>query len=105
MDLVYTGKPQVLVEPGLVELGIAENDAILYAVHKKDGTENAWKKGNPDAPYPDPAEIYPESLTFSEKIPTATDSGKYDVWYMIVGDENHFDLPPQHIDRVAVIHP
>ena len=33
MDLVYTGKPQVLVEPGLVELGIAENDAILNAVH------------------------------------------------------------------------
>ena len=58
MDLVYTGKPQVLVEPGLVELGIAENDAILYAVHKKDGTEDAWKKGQPDTPYPDPKDIY-----------------------------------------------
>lgn len=105
MDLVYTGKPQVLVEPGLVELGIAENDAILYAVHKKDGTEDAWKKGQPDTPYPDPKDIYKEELNFTKELPTATDAGKYDVWYMIVGDENHFDLPPQHIDRVAVIYP
>ena len=105
MDLVYNGKPQALVEPGLVELGIAENDAILYAVHKKDGTEDAWKKGQPDTPYPDPKDIYKEELNFTKELPTATDAGKYDVWYMIVGDENHFDLPPQHIDRVAVIHP
>ena len=104
MDLVYTGKPQVLVEPGLVELGIAENDAILYAVHKKDGTEDAWKKGQPDTPYPDPKDIYKEELNFTEELPTATDAGKYDVWYMIKGAGNHIDLPPQHVDRVAVIH-
>ena len=104
MDLVYTGKPQVLVEPGLVELGIAENDAILYAVHKKDGTEDAWKKGQPDTPYPDPKDIYKEELNFTEELPTATDAGKYDVWYMIKGAGNYFDLPPQHVERVAVIH-
>ena len=105
MDLVYNGKPQALVEPGLVELGIAENDAILYAVHKKDGTEDAWKKGQPDTPYPDPKDIYKEELNFTKELPTATDAGKYDVWYMIKGAGNYFDLPPQHIDRVAVIHP
>ena len=98
MDLVYTGKPQALVEPAVEGKG-----KILYAVHKKDGTEDAWKKGNPDAPYPDPAEIYPESLTFSEEIPTATEAGKYDVWYKIDGEGTHFDVPPQHVERVAVI--
>jgi len=100
MDLVYTGKPQALVEPAVEGKG-----KILYAVHKKDGTEDAWKKGNPDAPYPDPAEIYPESLTFSEEIPTATEAGKYDVWYKIDGEGTHFHVPPHHVERVAVINP
>ena len=95
MDLVYTGKPQVLVEPGE-----AVNGTILYAAYNKEGEDESWKKGNPDAaPYPEP------DLVYSEELPTATDAGRYAVWYKVEGDENYFDVPPQRLDRVAVISP
>ena len=96
MDLVYTGEPQPLVEPGVEGTG----KTLLYAIHKKDGTEDWWKEGQPDTPYPDPKDIYPENLIY-KKTAVATDAGKYDVWYKIKGE----DMPPQHIERVAVIHP
>ena len=96
MDLAYAGKPQALVEPGT-----AINGTILYAVRKKGDAEDAWKKGEPDAaPYPEPAD-----LLYTEEIPTATDVGRYDVWYKVEGEGTHFDIPPQHVERVAVISP
>ena len=93
MDLVYTGEPQTLVEPGE-----ATNGKILYAWYNKVGENESWKEGNPDAaPYPEP------DLVYSEEIPTATDSGRYAVWYKIEGDETHSDAQPQRLERVAVI--
>ena len=94
-DLVYTGEPQALVEPGT-----AEHGTILYAAYNKAGKDESWKKGNPDAePSQEPA------VTYSEEIPTATDAGRFDIWYKVVGDGTHFDKPPQRLKRVAIIAP
>lgn len=93
--LAYTGEPQTLIEPGT-----AENGTILYGAYSKVGEDESWKKGNPDAePYPEP------DVTYSEEIPTTTDAGRFNVWYKVVGDETHFDLPPQRLERVAIIAP
>ena len=99
MDLVYTGEPQALVEPGT-----AENGTILYAAVSKDGEDESWKEGNPDAaPYPHSYE--PPDEAYSEEIPVATDAGRYAVWYKVAGDGTHSDMQPQRLERVAVISP
>lgn len=97
MDLDYTGEPQALVTPGTVE-----NGTILYAMYNKSSEDESWKKGDPDAkPYPEP----PDNLVYSEEIPTATDAGRYAVWYKVEGDETHSDIEPQRLERAAVILP
>ena len=35
---------------------------------------------------------------YSASIPTGTEAGTYYVWYKAVGDENHSDSDPRHIE-------
>ena len=37
----------------------------------------------------------PEDSLFAEEIPTGTDAGNYYLWYMVAGDANHNDVPPE----------
>ena len=77
--LVYNGKEQKLIKEGA-----AENGTILYAV---------CKKGDPEPRY------------YSETIPAKVNAGKYDVWYKVKGDDNHFSMKGQKIEGTAVIKP
>ena len=77
-ELVYTGNPQKLIEAGS-----AENGVIEYAIGTKE-------------------EVTGE---FSDSIPTATNAGKYYIWYKAVGDENHEDSETKCMERVANIDP
>ena len=70
--LVYNGSPQELIEKGE-----AENGTMLYAVC-------------------DP-EAEPAADAYSETIPTGTNAGKYDIWYKVIGDETHSDMPAQKL--------
>ena len=71
-SLVYNESPQKLVEPG--EAG---NGTMFYAVC-------------------DP-EKEPADNDYSETIPTRTNAGKYDIWYKVIGDETHSDIPAQKL--------
>ena len=42
---------------------------------------------------------------FSTAIPTATDAGKYHIWYKAVGDAEHGSTEPQHLEKVVSIAP
>ncbi len=77
-ELVYSGRPQKLIEAGA-----AENGEIMYAL----GTET---------------EITDE---FGYDIPIATNAGTYYVWYKAVGDENHADSEMKCMERPASIAP
>ncbi len=77
-NLVYDGTPKELIEPGE-----AFGGEIEYAL----GTRTA-----------------PEG-EFTEKIPTATDAGKYYVWYQVVGDDTHVSAQQTYIGKVAEIDP
>ena len=70
--LVYNGKSQELIEPGE-----AENGTMLYA------------ECDPEAE--------PAADAYSETIPTGTNVGKYDVWYMVKGNEGYKDMPAQKL--------
>ena len=70
--LVYNGRPQALIEPGE-----AENGTMVYAMC---------------APNAKPAED-----AYSETIPTGTNVGKYDIWYKVIGDGTHSDMPAQKL--------
>ena len=75
--LVYKGIPQALIEPGE-----AENGEIQYALGTKE----------------EPTE------EFSTTVPTATNAGKYYVWYKVVGDDSHENNdPPQRMENNALI--
>ena len=74
--LVYDGTPQELIEPGQASSG-----EMQYAI----GTENE--------PVGD----------FSSDIPTATDVGKYYIWYKAVGDEAHGSSDPKVLEFPAII--
>ncbi len=77
--LTYTGKAQALAEAGEAEFG-----EMQYAL----GTE--------DGPTED----------FSKEIPTATDAGKYYVWYKAAGtDASHADSEAKCIERAISIAP
>ena len=73
-DLDYTGKPQELVEKGF-----ATGGTIMYAAVEGDGAA-------------------PDKSKFSAKVPTATDSGAYHVWYYVKGDAMHADTEPAYVD-------
>ena len=77
-ELVYSGRPQKLIEAGA-----AENGEIMYAL----GTET---------------EITDE---FGYDIPIATNAGNYYVWYKAEGDENHADSEIKCMERPASIAP
>lgn len=70
-SLVYNGKPQKLVVAGKVEGG-----TLQYFVGK-------------DAPL--------REAEWEDDIPTATDAGKYTVWYRVKGDANHNDSDPASV--------
>ena len=76
--LVYSGKAQALIEPGEAECG-----EMQYALGTKDGPTGA----------------------FTTAIPTATNAGKYFVWYKAVGDANHESSEPKCMEPVAKIAP
>ncbi len=38
-----------------------------------------------------------DGVNFSEEVPTGTDAKAYDVWYKVVGDDNHNDTEPQKV--------
>lgn len=79
LGLAYNGKAQKLVKAGE-----AANGTMLYAVCK------ARK---------DPNE--PAGLDYSEAIPTATNVGKYDIWYKVasVDEEQYHPAPSQRLKR------
>ena len=79
MHLKYNGSPQKLVEPGK---GI--NGTMVYAIRKA---------GDPE----------PDDESYSTDIPSATDAGRYDIWYKIIGDEKHFDSEAQRVRQPAEI--
>lgn len=81
VGLVYDGSPQALVKPGK-----AENGTMVYAV---------CMKGDPE----------PDDQQYTESIPEKTDAGSYDVWYKVIGDEEHADAEPQKLERPVVIAP
>ncbi len=81
VGLVYNGSPQALVKPGK-----AENGTMVYAV---------CMKGDPE----------PDDQQYTESIPKKTDAGSYDVWYKVIGDEEHADAEPQKLERPVVIAP
>ena len=70
-SLVYNGKPQKLVVAGKVEGG-----TLQYFIGK-------------DAPL--------READWEDDIPTATDAGKYTVWYRVKGDANHNDSDPASV--------
>ena len=70
--LVYNGKSQKLIE-----LGEAENGTMYYAVC-------------------DP-ETKPADGDYKVDIPERTNAGRYDVWYKVIGDETHSDMPAQKL--------
>lgn len=76
--LIYNESPQELVEAGQ-----AENGEMQYAL----GTET---------------EV---TGKFSTDIPTATDAGKYYIWYKVVGDESHGSTEPQLLEKRVSIAP
>ena len=76
--LVYSGKPQVLVEPGEAEHGVMQ-----YAIGTK--------------------EEEPEAEEFSADLPTGTAAKKYYVWYKAVGNEGYADSDPQRMEWAAPI--
>ena len=79
--LEYDGTVQELLDRD--NPGKATNGTMVYAIGTKDG----------------PTE------EFSCDIPTATNAGAYFIWYMAVGDENHYDSDQQRILQPAVIRP
>ena len=70
--LVYNGRPQALIEPGE-----AENGRMVYAVCA--------------------LEAKPAEDAYSETVPTGTNVGKYDIWYKVIGDGTHSDMPAQKL--------
>ena len=70
-SLVHNGKPQKLVVAGKVEGG-----TLQYFIGK-------------DAPL--------READWEDDIPTATDAGKYTVWYRVKGDANHNDSDPASV--------
>lgn len=70
--LVYNGKSQKLIEPGE-----AENGTMLYAVCDPETT--------------------PADGDYKVDIPEGTNAGKYDIWYKVIGDETHSDMPAQKL--------
>ena len=72
-DLTYNGEEQELVTPGE-----AVNGRIVYAVTEEE---------NPD----------PVKLEYFSAIPTAVEAGRYYVWYMTVGEDEHSDSEPHCI--------
>lgn len=74
--LVYSGKPQELVEPGEAE-----------------GGEMQYALGTKTEPTGD----------FAAAIPTATNAGKYYVWYKVLGAGIHEDTQPECIEKTALI--
>ena len=79
--LQYNGSVHKLLDSS--NPGEAANGTMFYAIGTKD----------------EPPE------EFSSDIPTATNAGAYYIWYMAVGDENHFDSEPQRILQPVVIRP
>ena len=71
--LTYNESPQDLVKPGE-----AEHGTLLYAVCK-------------------PGAV-PNDEDYTEAIPTGTEAGSYDVWFKVIGDENHSDMPAQKLN-------
>ncbi len=81
-NLTYNGDKQALVDPD--HPGVAESGEMQYALGSK---------------------MEPTG-EFSSSIPTATDAGKYYVWYKAAAtDENHVDSEPKCIERVITIAP
>ena len=69
--LVYNGKAQALVKPG-----VAIHGTMKYAVGKAAPTgAGGW----------------------STKTPTGTEAGDYTVWYKVFGDENYRDTEPESL--------
>lgn len=67
-DITYDGKPHELLRPGT-----ASGGEVQYAL------DSATSK-------------------YDTAIPTATEAGKYTVYYKVVGDKNHNDLAVQSVD-------
>lgn len=78
LNLVYNGSAQELVE-----VGQAENGEMQYALGTKTEATGAY----------------------STDIPSATDAGKYYVWYKAVGDVSHGASEPQCLEKVVSIKP
>ena len=83
-DLEYTGE-----ELELVTAGESEDGTILYALGEN--SENA--------PEMDTEETPEDERKWSDKVPSAVDTGTYYVWYMISGDDNHEDSEPACIEN------
>ena len=80
--LVYTGKSQALLEPGEAKCGELKGE-MQYALGTQDGPTEG----------------------FTTAIPTATNVGKYYVWYIAVGDASHESSEPKLMEPVAKIAP
>ena len=98
MDLVYSGEEQELVEPGK-----ATNGTILYAARPRDESK-AYPAVFGEESATDSI-IPPDDDLFSEEIPTATDVGKFEVWYRIEGKNGHTGVPARRLETAAIIAP
>ena len=68
--LTYNGSAKELVTAG-----VADGGTMQYALGTKDAA----------------------TQPYTTSIPTATDAGTYQVWYMVLGDSDHFDTVPEHV--------
>lgn len=66
--ITYDGKPHELLDPGVTSGG-----TVQYALNSA-------------------------TATYRDAIPTATEAGKYTVYYKVVGDKNHNDLAVQSVN-------
>ena len=67
-NITYDGKPHELLDPGVTSGG-----TVQYALNSA-------------------------TATYRDAIPTATEAGKYTVYYKVVGDKNHNDLAVQSVN-------
>ena len=87
---VVTKAPEAI--EGLVFIG--KNQNLITAGEAEGGTLYYSKKENPSEDY--------NTSDWTTTVPKGYNAKDFTVWYRVVGDKNHTDVPPQKVEGVSI---